>query len=188
MSRLPDLRRLSLLAALTGLAALALGELRDGDGFTAGIAPLLRGISAPTVDGGLIPLLCFAAASLLAAAGYAASLYRIAAGTRLAAALTRNAGVDQPSFRERIARAAEILAERRLPAPERASAAIDELFTPIAGEGVHVSHPTPFSATSREETTPPVRDWRARAGQRTGVSGQTDRWATPGRDDETGAS
>lgn len=187
MNRPPDLRRLSLYAALAGLAALALGELRDGKGFSAGLGPLLRGITNPsTDDGSLIAIACFAAAALLAAAGYAASLYRVAAGTRLAAALTRDSGVEQPSFRERLARAAAILGERRRPAPERASAAIDELFTPIAGEGVTVSRPTPFSSTEANTTAAPVRDWKARAAQRTGVSGQTERWAMPAANEEKG--
>ena len=187
MNRFPNLRRLSLYTALAGLAALALGELRDGRGFSAGIGSLLRGIASPVDDGSLIAVVCFAAALLLAAADYVVSLYRIAAGTRLAAALTRDAGVEQPSFRERLARAVEILGERRRSAPERASAAIDELFTPIAGDGVTVSQPTPFSAASRADAaSTTVRDWKVRAAQRTGVSGQTDRWAMPAADDEKG--
>lgn len=187
MSTTPDLRRLSLLAAVAGLAALAVGELASGEGFTAGLGPLVRGIANPSAEGGLVPMLCFAAACLLAAASYAGSLYRIAAGTRLVAALTRDAGVEQPSLRVRIARAVEILVERRGSAPERASAAIDELLVPLAGEGVSVSHPSPFTALGGDAPAEPAtRDWRARAGQRTGVSGQTDRWATPARDDEEG--
>lgn len=190
MSRLPNLPRLSRYAALAGVGAFVLLDLANGEGFSFGLsylacAVLTEGLAggsctANGVAAGVIPTLLFAVALAAAAAAYVGSLVEIAAGTRLAAAIVRRPGAPRPSLRDRIRRAAQILGERRRPASERASEAIDALLTPIAGEGVRVIRPEPI----RPATTMP---WQARAAQRTGTTGNTDRWATPRDDEETSA-
>jgi hypothetical protein len=190
MSRLPNLSRLARYTALAGVGAFVLLDLANGDGFSFGLsylacAVLTEGLAggsctANGVAAGLIPSLLFTAALVAASAAYTRSLIEIAAGTRLAAAIVRRPDLPSSSLRDRVRRAARILAERRRPVPDRASEAIDALLTPIAGEGVRVIRPEPV----RPVTTMP---WQAREVQRTHTTGNTDRWATPRDDEETNA-
>ena len=187
MSRTPDLSRLSLYAALAGVGSFILLDLANGDGFSFGLSYLACALLAEGLAGGscvasgetagIVPSLLFFVAISAAAIAYLRALLAIAAGTRLAAAIVHRPGISDVSLRERIRRAAVILTERRRPAPDRAVAALDTLLAPIAGEGVTVSRPEPV----RPVVTPP---WHARAGQRTGGTANTDRWATPQDDPE----
>ena len=185
MSRLPDLSRLSRAAALAGVGSLILADLVSDDGFTLGLRYLKRAVLdegllgtryAGGEAGGPIAVLFFAVAIAAALAAYGQSLARVGAGTRLAAAIGRRPDAAI-SLRDRIRRAAAILVERRRPAADRASEAIDALLTPIAGEGVRVIRPEPVRPVV-------ARPWQVRAAQRTNVTGNTDRWAAPRTDDE----
>lgn len=187
MSRTLDLSRLALYAALAGVGSFLLLDLANGDGFSFGLSYLTcalftEGLAkascvASGETAGIVPSLLFLISIVAAVGAYLRSLLAIAAGTRLAAAIVHRPGVTDLSLRERIRRAARILTERRRPAPDRAAAALDTLLAPIAGEGVTVSRPAPV----RPVVTPP---WQARAGQRTGATTNTDRWATPQDDPE----
>jgi hypothetical protein len=191
MSRPFDLDRLSLYAALAGVASLVVADLLGGGGFSLGLSHLFRGIVGEGLlgrayeggeAGGVLPLACFALALLLAVAAYVRAAAGVAAGTRLAAAITRRPGDPAPGLADRLRRARTILLERRgAPAPARTSAAIDALLVPIAGEGVTVSRPEPL-----EPRPAAAMPWRARAGQRTTSEGNSDRWSIPGRDEEDG--
>jgi hypothetical protein len=189
MSRPFDLDRLSLYAALAGVASLLVADLLGGGGFSFGLTHLFRGIVGEGLlgrayeggeAGGVLPLACFGLALVLALAAYARAAAGVVAGTRLAAVITRRPGDPAPSLSDRLRRARTILLERRgAPAPARASAAIDALLVPIAGEGVTVSRPEPLAP--RPTTAMP---WRARAGQHTTGDGNSDRWSIPGSDPE----
>jgi hypothetical protein len=191
MKRPFDLDRLSLYAALAGVVSLVVADLLGGGGFSLGISHLFRGIVGEGLlgrayeggeAGGVLPLAFFALSLLLAGGAYVRAAAGVAAGTRLAASLTRRSDDPAPSLSDRVRRAGTILLERRgVPAPARASAAIDALLVPIPGEGVTVSRPEPIEP--RPIATMP---WRARAGQRTAGEGNSDRWSIPGRDSEEG--